>query len=179
MERPTWATVVGIVGIILGCFGIIGAGQLAMMPKMMELQKEMFSAMEKTMAQEAARSGGPMPPVAPFKAFQKMWDFPEWFGTWCVVAGFLALFVSGFYVFASIRLIQVKPSAIKLFYTAAGIAIGFTLLRGVVAMAAESFMGLGMLMGGMFGLVINVVLLIVVATADKEAFSSQQAQQDS
>ncbi len=175
MKRPTWATVVGVLGIIFGCFGVIGAGQLMMMPKMMEMQKEMFSSMQESMEKQETTDPQQTAPKEMFKTMEKMWDVPDWFDTYCVVAGIAALFVSGFYVFASIRLLQTKPTAIKLFYSAAGLDIGFTVLKSVVAMTAASFMGMGMMMGGMFGLVITVVLLIVVATGNKEAFAKQEA----
>ena len=48
-------------------------------------------------------------------------------------------------------------------------------MKSVIAMAAMSFMGMGLMMGGMFGVVINVVLLTVVATGNKEAFALHEA----
>ena len=177
MTRPKWATVVGIIGIIVGCFGILGGGQLMMMPRIVEMQKQMFSSMEESIEEREAANPRQMPPRAMFQTMEKMWDVPDWFDTYCVVAGIAALCVSGFYLFASIRLLQTKPTAIKLFYAAAGIAIGFTIVRAVVAMAATSFMGIALMAGGAFGLVINVVLLIVVATGDKEAFTTPEAGQ--
>ena len=175
MKRPTWATVVGIIGIIIGCFGILGAGQLMMMPKMMEIQKKVWSGMQKSMEKLETTNPQQMPPTEMFKAFGKMADVPDWFTTYCVMAGITALFVSGFFVFSSIRLLQTKPTAIKLFYLAAGLSIGFTIVKSVIAMAAMSFMGMGLMMGGMFGVVINVVLLTVVATGNKEAFALHEA----
>jgi fatty acid desaturase len=46
MKRPTWATVISVLGIILSLLGLLGAGQDIMMPKMMEFQKQMFTQME-------------------------------------------------------------------------------------------------------------------------------------
>ena len=168
MKRPTWATVVGIMGIIIGCFGILGGGQFMMMPKMMEMQKEVWSGMQESIEKQETTNPQQMPPKG-------MWHVPDWFDTYCMIAGIAAVFVSGFYVFSSIRLLQTKPTAIRLFYSAAGLAIGFTILRSAVAVVAMSFMGMAMMMGGMFGVVINVVLLIVVATGNKGAFASQEA----
>ncbi len=56
MDRPTWATVVGVLGIIFGLLGILGGGQLAVMPAILEFQKEMFSDLQGTVekAQEEA-----------------------------------------------------------------------------------------------------------------------------
>ena len=44
-KRPTWATVVGILGIVFSSFGILGAGQIIMTPKIMEFQKQMITTM--------------------------------------------------------------------------------------------------------------------------------------
>jgi len=46
VKKPTWVTVIGVLGIIFGCFGILGGGQEIAMPKMMKMQKEMLTAME-------------------------------------------------------------------------------------------------------------------------------------
>lgn len=40
---PTWATIVGILGIIFASLGILGAGQTMMMSKIIEFQKQTFS----------------------------------------------------------------------------------------------------------------------------------------
>ena len=145
------------------------------MPKMMEMQKEMWSDMQKSAELEEAADPQQIPPKEMFETMEKMWDVPDWFDTYCVIVGILAIFVFGFYVFSSIRLLQVKPAAIKLFYLAAGISIGFTILKAVVALYAKSFMVISMMLSGMVGVVLNVILLIVVATGDKKAFSSKEA----
>ena len=116
-----------------------------------------------------------IPPKEMFELFQKLMNIPEWFGTWSLAAGIIGFFVSGLYVLASIQLLQVKKNAIKLFYYATGITIGFKLLSGVVAVLGLSFIGLTMMVSSVFGIVINLVLLIVVATGNKEAFAEQAA----
>jgi hypothetical protein len=177
MNRPGWATVVGIIGIILGCFGILGGGQTMLMPRMMEMQKGMFTAMQEAAEKEGATNAQEAPPKEVFAFMEQMWETPDWFDTYCVVAGIVGVCVSGFYIFASIRLLQIKPTAVRLLYGAIGLAIGLAIVKAVAAMATMSFVGMSMAMGGMFGLVINVVLLVVVITGNKEAFAVQQAQQ--
>ena len=106
---------------------------------------------------------------------ESMWNVPPWYGTYCAVAGIAGLLVSGFYIFASIQLLQVKRTAITLIYLAMGLDIAFTVLKATVAVTAMSFMGMAMMMGGMFGGVVSAVLLAVVATADKRAFAPPAA----
>ena len=185
MKRPTWATVVGVLGIIFSCLGILGAGQEIMMPKIFKLQKEMFSDFEKIIQeetekertnqtdQEGENKSSSEIPMGIFKSFTKMMDFPDWFGTWLIISGILKLLVSAFFLLASIRLLQMKTSSIKLFYWAAGSSIALGVLKGIVALSALSFMAIAMMFGGVFGIVIDIVLIIIVATGNKEAFFSQ------
>jgi len=165
MKRPTWATVVGIAGIVLGCFGILGAGQTVMMPKIIELQKEIFTEVQKSFENR----GDTQEKV--FNMFEKMWDVPDWFKTWSIAAGIAGLFVSGFYILASIFLLLLRRHAIKLFYLAVGISISLALLKAIISISAMSFIGFTIMAGGMFGIIINIILFIVVLTGDKKAFA--------
>ena len=185
MKRPTWATVVGVLGIIFSCLGILGAGQEIIMPKIFKFQKEMISdfkeiiqeEIEKERANQLDQEGGINSsadiPMGIFQSFIKMMDFPDWFGTWSIISGILKLLVSGFFLLASIRLLQIKPSSIRLFYWAAGSSIALGVLKGMVALSAVSFMAIAMMFGGVFGIVIDIVLIIIVATGNKEAFFRQ------
>lgn len=191
MKRPGWVTVVGVLGIIMGCLGLLGAGQTIMMPRIMEFQRQMFSGMERAIENEQSQrelKGAPpkqggrprawsetapadWPPKEFFGLFNKMLAVPDWFNTWLVVSGVLGLLVSGFYLYAAIVLFQLKRRAVTFFYFAAGISIGFSAVKAAVALSAASFMGLSLVAGGTFGFVVNGVLLIVTATADKRAFT--------
>ena len=185
MKRPTWATVVGVLGIIFSCLGILGAGQEIIMPKIFKFQKEMFSDFEKIIQeeiekertnqtdQEGENKSSSEIPLGIFKSFTKMMDFPDWFGTWSIISGILKLLISAFFLLASIRLLQMKTSSIKLFYWAAGSSIALGFLKGIVALSAVSFMAIAMMFGGVFGIVIDIVLIIIVATGNKEAFFGQ------
>ena len=185
MKRPTWATIVGVLGIIFSCLGILGAGQEIIMPKVFKLQKEMLSDFEEIIEEEIEKErinqldqeGGTNSsaeiPMGIFKSFTKMLDFPDWFGTWSIISGILKLLISAFFLLASIRLLQMKRSSINLFYWAAGSSIALGVLKGIVALSAVSFMAIAMMFGGFFGIIIDIILIIVVATGNKEAFYSQ------
>ncbi len=186
MKRPTWATAVGILGIIFSCLGILGGGQEIMMPKMLKFQQEMLSDFEKIIEEEIEKERAKQPdqegepkssaeiPMGIFKSFTKMMDFPDWYGTWSIISGILKLFVCAFFLLASVRLLQMKPSSIKLFYWAAGSSIALGVLKGIVALSAVSFMAIAVMIGGVFGIIIDIVLIIVVATGNKEAFYGQR-----
>lgn len=182
MKRPTWATVVGVLGIIFGCFGILGSGQNILMPQMMEMQKEMMTAFQEEIEKQAEREqerseeGGNNEnqaagfPIKIFESMQKMWDMPEWFKTWSVVTGVIKLLISSSLLYVSICMLQLKQNSIKLFYYVTGTNIAFVLVSGLVALSVNSFMGVAMMTGGIFSIGIDIVLLIVVINANKESF---------
>ena len=186
MKRPTWVTVVGVLGIIFACLGILGAGQEMIMPKMMKMQKEMFTdfgemieaEMEKERAKQSFNGeqppGGDEFPMDFFDSILNMFDFPEWYGTWSIIAGILKLIVCAFFLLASIQLLQLKPSSIHLFYGAAGASITLAVFKGAIALSAGSFIAMAMMVGGVFGIIIDIILIIVVVTGDKAAFYRQQ-----
>jgi hypothetical protein len=192
MKRPTWATVVGVLGIIFGGFGILGAGQDMLMPYMFTIQKEIFAGIEEQVEREADKQRGEAdsvgdhdqelekrrgipfdgPPDPMFKMMEQMWNFPDWFPAWSVASGIFRLLLNGFYIMASIMLLMVKPYSIRIFYIAAGTSIGFSIIKAGVLASALSFMGIAMMLGGIFGIIIDIVLIVVVAISDKTAFRS-------
>lgn len=185
MKKPTWVTVVGVLGIIFSCLGILGAGQEMLMPKMFKMQQEMLSNFETIVEQEMERErakqnyqddeyqSSPEMPMGMFESFSKMLDFPEWYGTWSIISGILKLLVCAFFLLASIRLLQLNPSSINLFYAAALASIALGLVKAAVAMHAGSFLAMAMIFGSVFGIIIDIILIIVVATGNKAAFYQQ------
>jgi hypothetical protein len=189
LKRPTWATIVGILGIFFGCLGLLGAVRIIVMPHLMELQAEVLKSLQQSIENLEVSTGQQMPlerssTENAMKAredtadeLENIYDLPDWYGTWSLVAGLLAAIASGLYVFASIRLLQVKPSAIKLFYLAVGLSITVTLLRCLVATASRSLMAPDVLVGSIPAMVIHTVLVTVVATGNKEAFACERPNQ--
>lgn len=186
MKRPTWATIVGILGIIFGCIGILGAGQEIFMPKMLKIQNEMFTEMEKVAAEQRAKNSSEkinaeqdsrnqnlaLSPEM-FEPMRKMWEYPDWFGPWSIFTGVVKAIISAIYLLASIWLLQIKPSSISLFYWAAGLSIALCVLKGIATLSALSFMGMAMMLGSSFAAFIDIILIIVVITGNKEAFQLQ------
>jgi len=191
-KKPSWPKVVGILGIIFGAFGVIGGAQLIAMPNIMDFQKGMMSNMERSFAEHRSsrrdtemfpyprdsemspdRRDTEASPEGLFTMFNAMWDTPEWFDTWCRVGGTLAVLISGFYIIAAIRLLQIKPGAVGLFYSAAGLAIVLVLVKVGVGVYLGSLMSMGVVMNGVIGGIADIVLFIVVASGSKEMFARQ------
>jgi hypothetical protein len=168
MKRPRWATVVGILGMIVAFFGITASGQMLTMPKMIKLQHQIMHDME------ASLKGKPKDQAE----LQKVQDVikqiigqvPDWFKTAVVIFGVLGVIVNGVYIFACIALLLVKRYAIRWFYVAVALSIALAVSRGIAAVLSTKFIGLGVATIGLVGIVLDVILLVVVATGGKEAF---------
>ncbi|MDD5195896.1 MAG: hypothetical protein PHQ96_09555, partial [Candidatus Omnitrophica bacterium] len=160
----------------------LGAAQTMVMPKMMEFQKQMFSDISRQIERDAANQTSPdeeqsrQEANAMFENMQKMWDLPPWYNTWAVVTGLLQLAIYGFYLFACIAILQTKPSSINMFYWAAGAKIAHGILSAIIGTMSTSFILIMMMAWGAVGIVIHIVLLIVVATADKKEFLPETQQ---
>ncbi len=186
MERPSWVTVIGILGLIFGCTGLLGGGNDIMMPTMLKFQKKIFHQFgtvfqeagedylaeetDKTVPRVQPRTTKPDFPVEVFKMVESMWQFPDWFPAWSVTSGIIKIIISAFYLVAAILLLQLKPASINLFYGAVGLSILIGLIKAIVAAIALSFLGMTLMAGGAFGIIIDTVLIVVVFTSDKAAF---------
>jgi hypothetical protein len=180
--RPSWVTTVGVLGIILSCLGILGAANTLVTPTIMEMQKEMFTRIQKEYphtsdsAQESAAGRqsslrGTLPPKEFMQMFEKMWNMPQWFKQWSLFSGFIAMCIWGFFLFASIWLLQLKKNAPRLFLGVLTVNLIFLACDSIASGFAGSFMGISKIAGNSFWFVVSVVLLIVVSLADKKVFS--------
>jgi hypothetical protein len=166
MERPGWISIVGILGIVLGCFGLMGAGQMAMLPNMVKMQKQMIADMQVQMKPEQRAQ------MEPFEHLMDgFWgELPPWYMSWAVTSGLILMAIKGFYIFAALSLLQLKRTAVRQFYWAAGLSIAAALVNAAVMVEAFSGLGVAMAMGSMIGVVLNLVLLAVVIGGDKAVF---------
>lgn len=190
MTRPTWVTVVAVLGITFGCLGILSGGHDVLMPKLMEMQKEMFDSMHSTSLDEksdstrqtidsssvAKNNDLKYPPNEMFEVMQKMWEVPSWFGQYSIINGIIKALISAFYLLVSIWLLQMKFFSIRLFYWAAGLSIALSIVNIVILLNSFFWFGMGMMFGDVFGALIDIVLVIVVATGDKDAFHAHPLQ---
>ena len=224
MQRPTWATVVGIIGIVIAIYSLLNSVAGLMMPWMISTQSrgeqmqqdamqraatQQQNFREQAKEQDAAfkadvqKQSGDLQVSPEQKAFaeenkKEMETFsqqadaeqkaaaqqgakmlnkdkiPAWYGPIAVIMSLISMAIAAFYLFTSILLLQTKPSAVLLFSLAVVVSIGFAILHAVVALLAGP-MGIGLMLTGIFVSVVNVVLLIVVATGDKEAFTQQKS----
>jgi len=179
-KKPTWVTVVAVVAIIFSSFGILGASQQIVMPQMAEFQKKIFTTMTGEFKKEIEKQPAPNDPQAQkiqqtvlelFDMIETMFDYPDWYKTWVVIAGIIGLLVNGFYLLAAIFFLQLKRKGIPLIYTALVLSIILGITNTVVTANALSAFALIFMSGGLIGTVIELVLLIVILTSNKECFT--------
>jgi len=163
MKKPTWITVVGVLGIVFGIFGLIGSGQVAAMPTFLQWQRRMFDSFP------VAPAAADQQNLEQFQQAMRMFlgDQPSWFGPACIALGVIGLAINGLYVFAGVSLLQLKPNSARLFSRVLGASIALGIVRALVMMNGYSFMAIPMLMSGLVGVVLDVILLVVIVTSDK------------
>ena len=160
-NNPKWVTVVGILGIVFGLAGLIGAAQVMSMPKIIEMQKAMFKAIP-------GDADGNPPPKEMQEFFESFWGTPPaWFPSAAIVLGIVGLVVNGLYVFAAIALLQLKPYSVKLLGGVLITSMILALVRSTVPAISFSMIGMTFAAGGLIGLVMDGVLLAVLVTSDK------------
>jgi hypothetical protein len=169
MKRPSWVNVVGIMAIVMGCCGVLGAVQTFGTPKMMAMQKEMIPRLKQQMAQgDPAQSKYFSEEMS--KMYDKMSQVPAWFDRWCLISGALALLISIGFILSGIALLQLKKAGIAAFYWVAGVDICFLVVRAVVGFSASAWIGMPAAMTGALAAVVTVALWVTAANGSKEVF---------
>ncbi|HEV8337203.1 MAG TPA: hypothetical protein VGR67_12365 [Candidatus Polarisedimenticolia bacterium] len=157
--RRRWKTVIGVLGVIFGSFGVMSATQVALTPLMLEWQRKFIATIQTQASQQG--SGQTFGAVAAmFEQF--LAPAPWWFTPWCIGLGLVSLAVSAFYLFSAIWLILHKPSAPRCFCVAMIASISTVIARIAGLMMARGMWGLMMGLGAVFGIVIDLVLLLIV-----------------
>lgn len=183
-KKPGWVTAVSIIAIVLSGFGVMGGIQEAMSPLMIDQQTEQYNEMmrefEPIMKQleqdenpaSAEILGWFTWTMDTFKAFLNM---PDWYMSWLVISGLLSMAINGFYLFAAIWLMQLKPGAIRYMYIALPLSITLSISRTYFAYAAFDNAGLLFMGGTMIAIVIEFVLLLIIIKADKAPYRQFEA----
>jgi len=170
VKRPNWMTVLAILGIAFGLLGMLGSLQNIIAPKMLEFQQKMLRTFS-----ELGEKNGERPPQELLDTFETMFDIPEWFGTWLIISGIIGALIMGYYVYASITLLNSKPNSLCAYMRAMWLSIAVTVLEVAVGLAAGTLIGLGFVIGGLISIIVDVVLL-VVALSNRDEFRQYMAQ---
>ena len=174
---PTWVTVVGILAILFGALGVLRGAQQMVMPQMLEMQKEFIANMTEFVAEKSRNTGNSKTPRGEpidhekiFGAFEELMIFPDWMKTWSPLIGAVSMLVAGLYLFSGVLLLMTKPVAIKLFYAALGLSVLWAIIMGVIFGMSGNTMLMAQLPGNVISIIIDIVLLSVVLSANKDVF---------
>ncbi len=180
-QRPSWVTGVAITAIIFSCFGLINGAQEIVMPQMLDAQKEMMQTVIDGFTEELESQNIENNPEAReaqefiqsmFGMLNNIFDLPQWYQSWLVMSGILSLLINGFYLFAAIWLLQLRPPSVALMYVALPLSIILGIVKLVMAHRALSGIAFLMMSGSIIAIVIELVLLIVLLAANKAAFKT-------
>ena len=124
-----------------------------------------------------AGHGGRSGPFAPGSVkelygsmFEKLAGSAPWFKTWCYISGGTLLAIAGFYLFASIMLLQLKKYGVILFYIAIAASCAYSFINAAVFFSAGSMIGIMLVFVSIAAGIVNGVLLLTVIFSDKKAF---------
>ncbi|WP_444894701.1 hypothetical protein ACJJIW_11630 [Microbulbifer sp. JMSA004] len=186
MKRPTWATIIGVLAIIFGIFGVLGGAQEIAMPSILEMQKEMMAEFSKgktpdgkdmpQLTLEIEEEGEPkrIEFSQMMESMQEQFKVPEWYESWSIVFGIVSMVVAGLYLISGIFLMMTKDFAIKLFYIAIAASVIWAIIQAVISSQSNSGFLMAQIPGSISSIVIDIILLIVVLVGSKEAFVPQQ-----
>ena len=179
MKRPTWATVVGILALIFGIFGVLAGAQEMAIPSMLELQEKFMEDLAQssenaspnasiTIEDDGKTQTMHMAPM--FEHFKESFQIPDWYASWVVVIGLVSMIISAIYALSGMFLLMVKTFAIRFFYTSITISIIWAIVQILFYSQAASGFLLAQIPASIFSIVIDVILLITVLSGNKDAF---------
>ncbi len=193
--KPGWVTAVAIIAMVLSGFGVMGGLQEALTPIMLDAQRTDYELMieelnniaaeietteaeqntdiEQIPGSEAQQISNMFKSIAGL--LEKILNMPEWYLNWLVLSGIISMLIHGFYLFASIWLMQLKPYAPRYLAIALPLSIAFALVRTTIAVQALDTIALLLMAGTLIAMSVEVVLLLVLMTKDKSAFKQFEA----
>lgn len=184
MKTPTWGIVIGILMIAFGGCSVVNDMQTVYMPQMVEMQQDMMEGFsqgihdgDSTIFGDSTdirlnRSEGNEAIENMQKTMSKMFYMSDFTKTWIVRFGYIGVLVSLVYVLGGVFLLNKKNYSIKLAYAALAISIAFGVTKGAVlsSEASTGFIALSTGFSQMFGIVFDIIFLVVIATSDRSAY---------
>lgn len=182
MKTPTWVTVVGICMILFGGCGEISSIQKTYLPYMVEMQSKMLENMSNlptpgnydSLANDSTRVINDNFKNMT-KGMQSMFEMSEDTKMWTVRFGYIGVFTNLIYILGGVFLLVRKRFSIKLAVGALLLSIIFGITQSIVlTTTSTSFLAKSAGFGNVFGIVVDIVLIIVIFSMDKSYFSFDQ-----
>lgn len=185
MKTPTWATAIGIMMILFGGCSVMNDIKSITMPAMLEKQRGLVKEKMEEARANATDSLTTADSLAVAEAgddaesfeeeqkkIEEIMTLPEFTKTWVVRFGYMGLFISAFYILGGVFLLVRRNFSIKLAYTVLVVSILFSGSEAGVLLSSSSSGVIALTTGlsQFVGIVIDIILLAVIFSSDKEAY---------
>ncbi|MFP4466036.1 MAG: hypothetical protein ACLFP1_03195 [Candidatus Goldiibacteriota bacterium] len=177
-KLPVWAVITGVIAVVTGAAGIMNGFHMIMLPKVLSVIEKAAPDMEelkKKMAEEMKKEGLEEEiydeRIAAF--FSDTMRFPAGAKRWFMGSGAAGVLISVFYLYGAVLLLQAKKQGPRIFGAALIAGIVFGIFKVFLGLAFFSLAGLMVVAAACIGAAVNIVLFIIVLTADKSAYKPQ------
>ncbi len=167
IPAPRWTLVVGTLGICLGTVGLLGSVQDLALPYLVEIQKEAAHRIGESL-QSSARPGG-----GAWTAAGKWLQRPDWYPAYANAMAVVRGLLGALLILASVRLVQVRTGADRLFMYAAGLSAVRNGIAVVVGIAAGSVLAVLTVAAGVLGFLLDTALLLACRLCRRDAYRSR------
>lgn len=188
MKMPAWGYVIGILMILVGGCSTLSNIQTLAMPKMMEFQKDMMKSMSKSFekssndfqsntADSLAIEYNEPNPDEVFNnmadVMDKMTYISEDTEKWMQRSAIAGIIIAFLYILAGAFLLARKHFSLKLAYSILTLSLLFCILRLVwLPLSSMGFMAFNMGISNIFGIVVDLVILIVLISMNKTSYNN-------
>jgi hypothetical protein len=170
MKRPRWASILGIIGILISCLSFFLGTIDVISPWKTELQKEILLE-NKTKFLNNDEGKHQIRISQMDLAFIQ--ECPEENLKWFAYLGIAEIISAALFLLSSIWLLLLQPLGIRLFPWAAGCIIAVKMLQSILAAVSLPSYGIVLLVPGLIWALINIKLIRVISSGNKDAFYIQ------
>jgi hypothetical protein len=188
MKTPTWGYVIGIFMMLFGGCRCTSNYQAVMMPQLLEMQKGMMKTFTQSMparrdndtsaktddsiTAQSSNHAAKQPHDDAGKFMDNVFYMSDFQKTWVVRFGYFGFIPTFIYIMAGIFLLIRRNFSIKLAYAALVFYIAFRIVQALILLpgAATGFITASLGMSNIFGVMVDVVFIIVISVSDKSAY---------
>ena len=196
MKTPTWGIVVGSLMLLFGGCSILNDIQSINMPGMIEMQQEMMNVFSEEYQTSTADTIDFYNPDNEYDSttglsssvetnisgeqlnsmMKSMFYVSEFTKIWVVRLAYMGLIISFIYMLSGLFLLLPQKFTLILLYSTLILSVIFGIFKVIMLSvdASGSFLSMSMGFSQVFGIFIDIILLIVVSVADKTPYKKNQ-----
>ena len=199
VKVPGWAKILGILGVVFGLCGVLAASTTFLTGIIFETESQYVESWNDTVDElddedlkpgmyieeeyvnsftgrtevrkkkirtENDQKGG----KHSLETIKKVLQVPEWYGTWGLINGVIAILLGGGYILCSISLLVLKKGTPRLFTLVIVVSIIRNVLSLILGIIASIYWAAFTIAISLVGLVVDVVFLVVIRNSEKRAY---------